>query len=88
MQRTFGGERENAILIHRHARVFEYVFRVLAGFQNLDQVAQPSCLPVGLVRLFIGPVCGKAMFGASVHIGTADLHFHPHVFGKHDRGMD
>ena len=88
MQRAFGRKGENPVLIHRHACVFEDVFGILAGFQNLDQVAQPPRLPVGFICLFVGPVRRKTMFRASVHIGAADLYFHPHVFGEHDRRVD
>ena len=88
MQSAFGCERKNAVLIHRHTRVFEHILCVLTGIQNLNQVAQPPCLPIGLIRLFICPVRGKAMLGGAVHLSASDLHLNAHVFGEHDSGMN
>ena len=88
VQRAFWREGEDAILIHRHSSVFEKLFRILAGFEDFDKIAEPSRLPVGRVILLIGPMRGEAIFGGAVHFLTADLDFDPHVLCKHDGGVD
>src|SRR3546814_10399216 len=42
LQLALRREREDAILIHRHMRMFEQFVRVLALFQNLIEVAYPA----------------------------------------------
>ena len=74
-QRALGGEGEDAVLVDRQARVLEQFLGVVAGVDDLDQVAQPADLAVGPVALLVGPVRGEAELVAAVHLAGADLHF-------------
>ena len=73
-----GGEGEDPILIDREARVFEQLLGIVALFDDLDQIAQPAHLPVGLVSLLVGPVRRQPEFVAAVHFARANLDFDPH----------
>ena len=88
VQHTLGCEGKDAILIHRHPGVFQQLFWIVAGFQNFDQVPQPTCLSIGRIILFIGPMGGQAIFGGLMHVRASYLHLDPHILCEHDGGMD
>ena len=87
-QRALGGEGEDAVLIDRQPGVFEQFLGIVAGIDDLDQVAQPADLPVGPVALLVGPVRGEAEFVGAVHLAGADLHFHAHRVLVDQRGVE
>ncbi len=86
-QPALGGEGENTILIDRHPRVLEQLLGIMAGIDDLDQVAQPADLAVGAVALLVGPVRGEAEFVQPVHLAGADLDLHAHRVFVHQRGV-
>ena len=87
-QRALGGEGEDAILIDRHARVFEQFFGIVAGIDDLDQIAQPGDLSIRSIALLVGPVRGKAEFVDPMHLARTDLHFDAHRFAVDQRGVE
>jgi hypothetical protein len=68
--------------------VLEQLLGIVAGIDDLDQVAQPADLPVGLVTLLVGPVGGEAELVGTVHFMAADLHLHPHRVFVDQRGVE
>jgi hypothetical protein len=74
-QRALGGEREDAVLIDRHLGVFEQFLGIVAGIENLDQIAQPAHFAIGRPALLVGPVGGQTIFVAMMHLARLDLHF-------------
>ena len=82
-------ERENAVLIHRHAGMFEQLLRARRMFEDLDEVADPGMIGRNLGRaLLVGPVGREPVFRLSVHLAGADLDFDPHLLVMDDRGME
>ena len=77
-QRAFGRESENPVLIDCQLGVFEQLFGIMAGIDDLDQIAQPAHRAIGPVALLVGPVRGKAEFVRLIHFARADLHFDAH----------
>ena len=67
-QRALGGEGEDAVLVDRQPGVLEQLLGVVAGIDDLDQVAQPADLAVGPVALLVGPVRGEAELVEPVHL--------------------
>ena len=81
-------EGEDAILVHRHARVFEQLFGAARGLQDLDEVGDPAVLAVGADLLFlIGPMRGEAEFSLRVHLGRADLDLDARIVGVDHAGV-
>ena len=87
-QSALRGEGEDAILVDRHARMLEQLFGIVAGIDDLDQVAQPADLAVRLVALFVGPMRSEAEFVRLVHFSRANLHFDTHRLAVDQRGME
>ncbi len=65
--------------------MLEQFFRIMAGIDNFDQVAQPADLPIGTVRLFVSPMRREPEFIAAMHFACADLHLNPHRIFIHQR---
>ena len=86
-QLALGREGEDAILIHRHARVFEQLLGAVGGVEDLDQIANPAHLLVVAGRLLVGPVRGQPVIGLGMHFGSADLDFHARVAGMDHAGV-
>ncbi len=67
VQHALGGEGEDAVLVHRHAGVLEELVRVVTLFEDFDEIAQPSGLPVGARAFLVGPVRGEAELAVAMH---------------------
>ena len=87
VQRAFGGEGEDAVLIDGEPGMLEQLVGIVAFIDDLDQVAQPANLAVGLVALLVGPVRGEAEFVGAMHLAGADLDFHAHRVFIDQRGV-
>ena len=63
------GKCEDAILIHRHTRVFEQFFGTIGMVEDLHQVLKPTNLPIrGLAVLLVGPMRRDSTFGLHMHV--------------------
>src|SRR4029079_313154 len=73
-------EGEDAILVHRHPRMFEQFFRAVGMVEDLDEVVDPGDMEVGdRLAFLVRPVGGKAALGLCMHRPVANLDFDPHL---------
>ena len=79
-QLALRGEGEDAVLVHRHARMLEQLFRALGVIEDLDQVRNPRHLDLGGgLALLVGPVRRQPALGLQMHFAGADLDLDPHL---------
>ena len=89
VQRALGGEGEDAVLVDRQPGMLEQFLGIVAGVDDLDQVAQPADLAVGpRAALLVGPVRGEPEFVGAVHLAGPDLHLDPHRVLVDQRGVE
>jgi hypothetical protein len=80
-QRALGRESEDAILVHRHLRVFEQFLGIAAGVENsIRSRSQPTCAS-GCVPPACRPNAQPDRIRWFVHFPCLDLNFDAHRIG-------
>ncbi len=81
-------EREDAVLVHRHARMFEDVLGRFGMVEDFDEIADPAFRHIGaFLPLFVRPVRRITVFGLRMHLAGPDLDLDPHLFRMDDRSV-